>query len=269
VTKQEYDVVERYRDLGGNLMFLSANNFFWQVERRGRTLRKIRMGRDLDGPEAALVGVQYLANDQGKRKGVYVVRSEATAPWVWERTGLLNGATFGHTHLGFGIEIDTTTRRSPRGTIVLAEVPEIYGPGYTAQMTYYETAARSEGVRGRDARLRRPRALQAGEAHPFEPLGQVGPTVGELHRASRALRPGPGGRRPPGRRGPEPAFAEIDWRRPAEEVHRQVRAWWVAAVRESPRGALGELDGERVRVLRTRLDDREGGRRVECRDGPI
>jgi methionyl-tRNA formyltransferase len=67
----------------------------------------------------------------------------------------------------------------------------------------------------------------------------------------------------------EPEFAETDWRRPAEEVHRQVRAWWVAAVREGPRGALAELDEERVRVLRTRLDDREGGRRVECGDGPI
>jgi hypothetical protein len=141
VTKKEYGVVERYRDLGGNLMFLSANNFFWQVERRGRTLRKSRKWRDLERPEAALIGVQYLANDEGKRKGDYVVRSAATAPWLWEGTGLVDGATFGHTHLGFGIEIDTTTRRSPRGTIVLAEVPEIYGPGYTAQMTYYETAA--------------------------------------------------------------------------------------------------------------------------------
>src|SRR5581483_6156445 len=31
VTPHEYDVVQRYRDLGGNLMFLSANNFFWQI----------------------------------------------------------------------------------------------------------------------------------------------------------------------------------------------------------------------------------------------
>ena len=28
------DVVQRYRDLGGNLAFLSANNFFWRVDRR-------------------------------------------------------------------------------------------------------------------------------------------------------------------------------------------------------------------------------------------
>jgi methionyl-tRNA formyltransferase len=64
-------------------------------------------------------------------------------------------------------------------------------------------------------------------------------------------------------------YAEIDWSRPAEEVHRQVRAWWVAAVREGARGALADLDGERVRVLRTRLDGDEGGTRVECGDGPI
>jgi methionyl-tRNA formyltransferase len=67
----------------------------------------------------------------------------------------------------------------------------------------------------------------------------------------------------------EPDYAEIDWSRPAEEVHRQVRAWWVAAVRDGPRGALAELDGERVRVVRTRLDGDEGGVRVECGDGPI
>jgi hypothetical protein len=140
-TKKEYDVVERYRDLGGNLMFLSANNFFWQVERRGRILRKVRKFRDLGRPEAALIGAQYLANDEGLRKGFYVVRSATTAPWLWEGTGLVDGSTFGELHRGFGIEIDATTRDSPRGTIVLAEVPEIYGPGYTAQMTYYETVA--------------------------------------------------------------------------------------------------------------------------------
>jgi hypothetical protein len=141
VTRREYDVVERYRDLGGNLMFLSANNFFWRVERSGRLLRKVRKWRDLDRPEAALIGVQYLANDEGRRKGYYVVRSGSTAPWLWEGAGVSDGALFGYFNGGFGIEIDATTRRSPRGTIVLAEVPNVYGPGFTAQMTYYETPA--------------------------------------------------------------------------------------------------------------------------------
>ena len=35
VTKGEYDAVSAFRDRGGSLMFLSANNFFWRVDRRG------------------------------------------------------------------------------------------------------------------------------------------------------------------------------------------------------------------------------------------
>jgi methionyl-tRNA formyltransferase len=67
----------------------------------------------------------------------------------------------------------------------------------------------------------------------------------------------------------EPGFAEVDWTRPAEEVHRQVRAWWVAAARDGVRGPLAEIGGERVYVLRTRLDGAGGGTRVDCGDGPI
>jgi methionyl-tRNA formyltransferase len=67
----------------------------------------------------------------------------------------------------------------------------------------------------------------------------------------------------------EPEYAEVDWTRPALEVHRQVRAWWVAAARDGVRGPLAELGGERVLVLRTRLDESEGGTRVDCGDGPI
>ena len=40
-------------------------------------------------------------------------------------------------------------------------------------------------------------------------------------------------------------------------------------MREGPHGPLAELDGAHVRVLRTRLDDAEGGTLVECGDGPI
>ena len=67
----------------------------------------------------------------------------------------------------------------------------------------------------------------------------------------------------------EPEFAELNWSRPAAEVHRQVRAWWVAAARDGVRGPLADLEGRRVRVLRTRLDGSEGGTRIDCADGPI
>jgi methionyl-tRNA formyltransferase len=67
----------------------------------------------------------------------------------------------------------------------------------------------------------------------------------------------------------EPEFAEVAWTRPAEEVHRQVRAWWMAAARNGVRGPIAEFGGERIYVLRTRLDASESGTRVECGDGPI
>ena len=40
---------------------------------------------------------------------------------------------------GFGIEIDSTTPDSPPGTKVLARIPDLFGPGLTAEMAYYET----------------------------------------------------------------------------------------------------------------------------------
>ena len=142
VTGHEYDVVARYRDLGGNLAFLSANNFFWRVARRGELLTRIAKWRDLGRPEAALIGVQYRANDRGRRKGPFVVRDTAAAPWLFRGTGLQNGSRFtGYGSPGgrFGIEIDATASSSPPGTKVLAEIPDLYGAGVTAQMTYYES----------------------------------------------------------------------------------------------------------------------------------
>ncbi|MBA2383973.1 MAG: hypothetical protein H0V68_04830 [Actinobacteria bacterium] len=141
VTRHEFDLLQNYRDLGGNLIFLSANNFFWEVRLERRVLRRTRLWRDLGRPESALLGVQYRANDAGRIQKPFVVRSAGTAPWFWAGTGLADGGTFGETLGGYGIEIDQTTPFTPPGTIVLAEVPDLYGPGLTAQMTYYETAA--------------------------------------------------------------------------------------------------------------------------------
>jgi hypothetical protein len=165
VTEHAYDVVERYRDLGGNLLFLSANNFFWKVERRGRELRRVGLWRALGRPEAGLVGVQYLANDDGGRQGTFVVRAAESTPWLWEGTGLVNGSTFGEFVGGFGTEIDARTRASPRGTRVVAEIPNLFGRGYTAQMTYYETAA--------GARVFAPGALDFGGAVTLWPMRRI------------------------------------------------------------------------------------------------
>jgi len=137
VTEHAYDVVQRFRDLGGNLMFLSANNFFWKTRRDGQLLTKVQLWRRLGRPEAALVGVQYISNDAGGRQGGYVVRAAATAPWAFAGTGLSDGDMFGR----YGIEIDARSAASPPGTLLLASIPDLMGPGRTAEMTYYETPA--------------------------------------------------------------------------------------------------------------------------------
>jgi hypothetical protein len=139
VPDHEYNVIEQFRDAGGNLIFLSANNFFWRVQRHGKVLRRTALWRDLGRPEARLVGVQYRANDEGDRQGFYIVRSAQTAPWLWAGTGLIDDSSFGEFIGGYGIEIDTTTADSPPGTIVLADIPDLFGPGLTPQMAYYET----------------------------------------------------------------------------------------------------------------------------------
>jgi hypothetical protein len=139
VTRHEYDLIRNYRDLGGNLAFLSANNFFWEVRLRGRTLTRTRLWRDLGRPEASLLGVQYRANDDGRRQQPFQARNTSLAPWFFAETGLADGGTFGQELGGYGIEIDQMTAASPPGTIVLAEIPDVFGPGLTAQMTYYET----------------------------------------------------------------------------------------------------------------------------------
>ena len=136
VTTREYDLVERYRDLGGNLMFLSANNYFWRVERRGYIIEKSERWRDLGRPESALVGVQYMAYRRSPRRP-WVVRRTPARRWLLRGTELRLGSPFGRG----GVEIDHVTKASPAHTQVVAEIPNVFGKGQTAQMSYYETSS--------------------------------------------------------------------------------------------------------------------------------
>ena len=125
-------MIERYRDNGGHLAYLTANNFFWQVTLHGRTIARTQEWRDLDRDESGLVGSHYI--DHARRWGAYVARHVEDAPWLFAGTSIRNGTKF----LRAGIEIDRMSSRSPKGTKVLAEIPNLFGPGKTAQMTYYE-----------------------------------------------------------------------------------------------------------------------------------
>jgi hypothetical protein len=133
-TAHEYNLIRRYRDLGGNLMFLSANNLFWKVVFHGHKMRRVGEWRNLGRPEAAVVGVQYVASNYGAQQGAYVTDT-AGAPWAFAGTGLAAGDRFGR----YGYEIDMRSPASPPGTVLLASIPDLMGPGRTAEMTYYET----------------------------------------------------------------------------------------------------------------------------------
>jgi len=65
-------------------------------------------------------------------------------------------------------------------------------------------------------------------------------------------------------------YARIDWAHPARRIHDQVRAWHLTMGLSPVVAPIAELDGERVRVVRTSLRDPGGGaRRVECGDGAL
>jgi N,N-dimethylformamidase beta subunit-like, C-terminal len=135
VTRHAYDVIERYRDDGGNLAFLAANNLYRRVDRVGQNLVRRGLWRKLGRPESGIVGVQYVGSDHGQRQAGYTVTGAVSAPWAFAGTGLSDGGVFGH----YGIEIDSRTAASPRDIQVLADIPDLLGPGRSAEMTYYET----------------------------------------------------------------------------------------------------------------------------------
>jgi methionyl-tRNA formyltransferase len=68
----------------------------------------------------------------------------------------------------------------------------------------------------------------------------------------------------------EPGYAGVDWSRPPREVHNQVRAWRHMFSVGEVVGPIAELDGERVKLLRTSLTDPgDGARCMECGDGRL
>jgi methionyl-tRNA formyltransferase len=68
----------------------------------------------------------------------------------------------------------------------------------------------------------------------------------------------------------EADYATVDWLQPARKIHNQVRAWHLTFGQSKVPGPIAELDGERVKLLRTSLTDPgDGARTVECGDGPL
>ena len=119
-------------------------------------------------------------------------------------------------------------------------------------------------------------AMSLGDEHGYDELqDEFGRILGELlPRALARLESGdPGDEQDASQAsyagffGPD--YVWVDWQQPALEVYRQVKAWRFASVAPGERGALAELGGETVRILRTSLEPVDGARAVTCRDGTI
>ena len=88
VTEHELDAITRFRDLGGNLAFLAANNMFWHVRHQRAADAKVEAWREQGRPEAALTGAQYVGSNHGAVQKPYIVTGAALAPWLFAGTGL-------------------------------------------------------------------------------------------------------------------------------------------------------------------------------------
>jgi methionyl-tRNA formyltransferase len=68
----------------------------------------------------------------------------------------------------------------------------------------------------------------------------------------------------------EASYADVDWSKSTREIHNQVRAWRHMFSVGGVVGPIAELDGERVKLLRTSLTDPgDGARCMECGDGRL
>jgi len=65
-------------------------------------------------------------------------------------------------------------------------------------------------------------------------------------------------------------YASVDWSQPSRDVHNQVRAWRHMFSVGEVVGPIAELDGQRVKLLRTSLTDPgDGAPSVDCGDGRL
>ena len=97
VTGRTYNLIQGYRDLGGNLLFLSANNFFRRIDRSNSHIKLIDEWRDLGRPEEALLGVRYVASDRGQRHAPFTVVGADIAPWAFSNPGSTTAPSSGRT----------------------------------------------------------------------------------------------------------------------------------------------------------------------------
>jgi hypothetical protein len=136
VTRHEFDAVAGFRDRGGNLIFLSGNNFFRKVTISGNVMTRIGDWPQHGRSPAALVGVQWFLGcaSPGSTGKPWTVQDTPAGRWIFRGTGMRPGSLFS----SGGIEADAVTPASPKSTQGVAEIRNVFGTDRDAHMTYYE-----------------------------------------------------------------------------------------------------------------------------------
>ena len=132
MTSHVYDLIERYRDQGGNLAFLSANNFFYKVDVSGNTMTGRTRWRDLARPRGRThrSPVLFLGWDEFRFPNhPYDVVNTRAARWLFAGTASTRVAA----SVGYGIEIDQRDAASPPNTKVLAAIRNDFGTVTTSE----------------------------------------------------------------------------------------------------------------------------------------
>ena len=140
MTGHAYDVVERFRDLGGRLIFLSANNFFWRVDKQGTKMSGSGSG-DRGPPRGAPDGCAVPRQRRRPASGALHRRCGRGGAVAVRQDRALDRVDVRRDGRRLRDRDRLGTPDSPPGTVVLARVTDLFGPGLSGEMTYYETPA--------------------------------------------------------------------------------------------------------------------------------
>ena len=171
VTQRLYDLVERYRDLGGRLMFLSANNFFRRVVRSGTHARADRrVARRRHGPSRPCsepsTSRTTAASGSSPSPSPAPTRPPGRSPAPASRTAPSSA---------YGIEIDATTPVLAARNPGPRPHPRPLRPRPLGRDDLLRNASRSTRLlRGRPQLRRHRHALARDRATPRQRLGAAG-----------------------------------------------------------------------------------------------
>ena len=155
MTGHSYDVVERFRDLGGRLIFLSADNFFWRVDKVGDTMRKIKPFREEGRPEARIAGVQYRANDDGSARAPTPSSTRRQHPGSSTRRASRRAPPSARPSAATGSRSTRQRRTRRRGPSCSRGSTDLFGPGPQRGDDVLRDRGRRAGLLRGLARLRR------------------------------------------------------------------------------------------------------------------